>query len=268
MSDFARLVSGATAGLVANVVMHPLDTVKAQTQFANIDTRHSTIRTRVTTILRQDGLRGFYKGFGTVLLSTIPSTGLYFLSYGRLKTYFGTSPLGLGLAGLGAQCIAGLIFCPRDILKERMQTNVFNGNAWRLSKHIFETEGIGGFYRGYWATTVLWGPYAAIYFNIYEHLKMNFGNPGQNSIVSLSMFGVIAAGIAGVITNPIDVIKLNFQVLTKTDGSSNSAFKVATKLWRQHGINFFFRGSIARVLWIAPRTAISFAIFEKVMETW
>ena len=74
-------------------------------------------------VARSEGLAGFYRGFGAVLSGVVPATALYFGGYETGKRIV---PAGYGMAGdmlVGCytQAIAGIIFTPVDIIKERMQ---------------------------------------------------------------------------------------------------------------------------------------------------
>ena len=60
MSD---LISGFVAGMTQTVIGHPFDTTKVRLQ-----TSTSNLRNTVVSIFRNEGLRGFYKGYGPPLL--------------------------------------------------------------------------------------------------------------------------------------------------------------------------------------------------------
>ncbi|KAA6428932.1 MAG: mitochondrial carrier family [Trebouxia sp. A1-2] len=84
----------------------PADTIKAQQQVA-----------------KSEGLFGFYRGFGAVLSGVVPATALYFGGYESGKRLMPADYRILGdmLVGCYTQAIAGIIFTPVDIIKERMQ---------------------------------------------------------------------------------------------------------------------------------------------------
>lgn len=46
------------------------------------------------TIIKQDGLRGLYRGLGPTILGYLPTWAIYFAVYDGIKTRFGESPLG------------------------------------------------------------------------------------------------------------------------------------------------------------------------------
>ena len=73
-----------------------------------------------------EGVRGFYRGFGFVLAGDIPGNMAYFGGYelGKAVVPSDSGVLGSMATGAIAQLIAGVVFTPIDIIKERMQVQV------------------------------------------------------------------------------------------------------------------------------------------------
>ena len=59
-----RLFSGASAGVVANTITHPLDVVRARLTVQDLrgGTDYSGIYNCLVTIGKQEGVRGLFKG--------------------------------------------------------------------------------------------------------------------------------------------------------------------------------------------------------------
>ena len=78
-------------------------------------------------IAKSEGLPGFYRGFGAVLSGVAPASALYFGGYETGKRLVPASygVLGDMLVGCYTQAIAGVVFTPVDIIKERMQVRYF-----------------------------------------------------------------------------------------------------------------------------------------------
>lgn len=77
-------------------------------------------------ISRNEGIAGFYRGFGVILWGSVPGNVAYFGGYELGKALV---PTGWGVAGdmaVGAiaQIVAGAVYNPIDIIKERMQAQV------------------------------------------------------------------------------------------------------------------------------------------------
>ena len=128
----------------------PADTIKAQQQVQGVSAIHShsgstlaafqqvscrpcvDISSRTcmlcscatsVQVAKSEGLFGFYRGFGAVLSGVVPATALYFGGYesGKRLMPAGYGILGGMLVGCYTQAIAGIVFTPVDIIKERMQ---------------------------------------------------------------------------------------------------------------------------------------------------
>jgi len=101
---------------------------------------------------------------------------------------------------------------------------------------------------------------------VFKKITKKFTREKEFSVLSLLVCSMSAASISSFVTNPIDVVKLNFQVASKLDKNTNTAAKLALNLAKNHGIKIFFRGAGARIIWIAPRTAFSWTVYEKCLH--
>lgn len=84
--------AGAMGGFVSGVVTCPLDVIKTKLQaqggFVSNGNRHVLYRGFMDTgraIWREDGLRGFYKGLGPIVMGYIPTWSIYFMVYDKAK---------------------------------------------------------------------------------------------------------------------------------------------------------------------------------------
>lgn len=75
---------------------------------------------------------------------------------------------------------------------------------------------------------------------------------------------MVAAAIASAATTCIDVLKINLQLSDKIKSASG----LAVELIRTKGVRFLFQGAVARMLYLAPRTAISFAAYDASKHWW
>lgn len=89
ISAWVNGVSGALAGLLAKLITYPLDTVKKRLQTTRMDrpnylgraTYYSSFGNCFGTMLRDEGWRGFYRGFTPSLIKVVPSTSISFVLY-------------------------------------------------------------------------------------------------------------------------------------------------------------------------------------------
>jgi len=81
---------GASAGLVAQSICYPLDTVRRRMQLkGNI---YSSVPNAFATIFKTEGMGGFYKGLSSNALKVVPNNGLRFLAYTWLNQVMGVPP--------------------------------------------------------------------------------------------------------------------------------------------------------------------------------
>ena len=138
------------------------------------------------------------------------------------------------------------------------------------------------------------GPFSALYFSFYESFKgllvqndvksylkkvNQEGQEGQEAShksdigffksMACSMF---AGSAASLMTNPLDMGKLRLQVqrVGAAKGGDAKSFyyrhlaDAIYKIGRDEGIRSLFNGSLARIMYHVPMTAISMAILEQV----
>ena len=72
--------------------------------------------------------------------------------------------------------------------------------------------------------------------------------------------GALSGAIAAVLTTPADVIKT--RIMTLPAGQSFSFGQMVLEIAQKEGFAAFFKGALARSLWIAPVGAMNFAGYE------
>lgn len=294
--------------LVPCLFADPPDTVKSRLQVQGAN--GSTLKYRSTAdafakIFRSEGISGFYRGFGAILVTVVPANMCYFSGYELGKRL---APPDWGISAdiftaVVAQTIAGIAFCPIDIVKQRVQTaQVMNTSLtntsvaqhitpFRAACDVWNFQGLSGFYRGFWAMNALWMPWNLIYISMYESLKrriyrrkqcsekmLPIDGPNDHEVLQvppmtqalpLWAFPVCSstsAAIAAIITHPIDVVKTRLQVLSasRSSESSKSAFEVANELWKLEGAHGFTRGLLPRVATLSVGSSVSWFVYEMV----
>lgn len=260
-------------------------------------------------IFRTEGLHGLYRGFGITALGSAPAGCLYYTTYeysrNQLTDLFGREPswsylnnnFGIHfVSGMVAETVSCVLWVPIDVIKERMQIQkyrqqavpsgekqlVYYRNGVDAMRKIVRNEGILGFYRGYGATIMSFGPFSAFYFMFYEQFKgaaMKVLQAKREKDLNFTVFvgcSCAAGALASFITNPLDLVKLRLQVQRQSTASA-SPHQVAKngkqlgykhlldglmKVARYEGAAGMFQGVTARMAFHAPSTAIGMTIFE------
>jgi hypothetical protein len=290
------MISGLFAGSISKLITHPMDTIKARVQ---VETGgREKIVNCLKSVIAKEGIPGLYRGIGVSVFGSLPANVLYFGTYEFVKkkllflNYFKSSEfLKYFIGGLIAETVSCLIYVPVDIIKERRQvqsklkTYEYKSDVDAFIQ-IIKKEKIRGIYRAYWATIFSFGPMSAFYFMFYEYFKGFFvRNDAVTYIKKIkkedlgterlkinfleSLFcGILASGLAGFITTPLDLVKFRMQVQR---ADSNYEYKNAEyknmiqgliKIGYNEGIKGLFRGSCARVLNNTPNGALAMTILE------
>lgn len=279
------MLGSAVSGLVARVPCHGLDTLKARVQQNSSGTLFGTL----TALLRAEGVKGLYRGFGVAMVGSLPGSCLYFTTYEVVKGHlapFLPPVAGHLCAGLAAEAVSCVLFVPVDVVKERMQVQNLGGRVYYHSARdavrqiVGSGEGLAGLYRGYGATLASFGPFSALYFALYEWLKER-ARGGSTSITTSAAnttadplpLGVqmVVAGTAGagasLLTNPLDLIKLRLQVQRGGGESTHTHYKGLghglTLLVKEEGARGLFRGAGIRIIFHTATTAITVSCFEQ-----
>jgi hypothetical protein len=80
----SNILGSATAGLIGRSVCHPIDTAKSRLQsleYSNYKTTYSILR----DTFREEGLRGWFRGYGAVTFGGIPGVCIYLTVYEVLR---------------------------------------------------------------------------------------------------------------------------------------------------------------------------------------
>ncbi|KAJ6839763.1 S-adenosylmethionine mitochondrial carrier protein [Iris pallida] len=146
---------------------------------------------------------------------------------------------------------------------------------FQAGQSIWKQEGLKGLFAGYWPTIVRDVPFAGLMVTFYEALKdvTKYGKetflPDSDMQTNGSFEGLILGGLSGgfsaYLTTPLDVIKTRLQVQGSTiryDGWLD-AFQ---SIWKTEGLNGMFKGSVPRILWYVPASALTFMAVEFLRE--
>ncbi|KAJ8750486.1 hypothetical protein K2173_015631 [Erythroxylum novogranatense] len=193
-SKFFFLGAGLFSGLSA--ALYPVVVLKTRQQV--LSTPISCLNLSFS-IMKHEGVRGFYKGFGTSLMGTIPARALYMAALEITKSSVGTATVRLGFsdtiataiasaaAGLSSAMAAQLVWTPVDVVSQRLMVQGCNYNISNSSKHmnpslnscvytngidafrkILYADGPRGLYRGFGISIVTYAPSNAVWWASYS----------------------------------------------------------------------------------------------------
>lgn len=171
-------LSGAFAGVVSSPFTAPIEHIRIRLQVQSGKTEGPMALIR--NIVRQYGVRKIFHGYAATSLREIPGFFFYFLGYEfTVKTL---TPKGQTVNDLPmwkfftAGCVGGYamwaICYPIDVVKTKVQTGSLNPAKHQsiasITKELYKTAGIKGFYRGFIPCIVRALPVNAATFTSYE----------------------------------------------------------------------------------------------------
>lgn len=138
---------------------------------------------------------------------------------------------------------------------------------------VWQKEGPTAFYRSYTTQLTMNVPFQALHFMTYEYLQELFNPHRQYNPSSHMLSGGLAGAIAAAATTPLDVCKtlLNTQesLALSSSNQGQGAHRQISGLahafrtvYRLGGLQGFFKGVQARVIYQMPSTAISWSVYE------
>ncbi|GMN36064.1 hypothetical protein TIFTF001_005712 [Ficus carica] len=183
----AALFSGVSGAL------YPVVVLKTRQQVSSTPISCFTMS---VGIMRHEGFRGFYRGFGTSLMGTIPARALYMTALEVTKSNVGTVTLKLGYsdttamaianaaAGLSSAMAAQLVWTPIDVVSQRLMVqstchdSVKNNlpgvssykyrNGIDAFQKIAYSDGMRGLYRGFGISILTYAPSNAVWWASYS----------------------------------------------------------------------------------------------------
>ncbi|KAK9686851.1 hypothetical protein K7432_015001 [Basidiobolus ranarum] len=181
------------------------------------------------------------------------------------------------IAGAGAGCVTSILTCPLDVVKTRLQNQGhritepklghknYKGTAGTLTR-IWAEEGIRGLYRGLGPTIYGYLPTWAIYFSVYDHLKIvvaNKSNRSQDNVLVHIASAMGAGAASSILTNPLWVIKTRFMTQSeRTAYHYRNTFDAFATIWKHEGLRGFYKGLTPSLLGIV-HVAVQFPLYEK-----
>lgn len=176
------------------------------------------------------------------------------------------------VAGGFAGTVAGIITCPLEVVKTRLQSSIVSLPAAPKSRQLFlirfvrniiETEGTKALFKGLAPNLVGVAPSRALYFCAYtktkDYLNENFASSPDAMPVHAA--SAMAAGfLSSTVTNPIWFIKTRLQLDQSRDSGTN-AFSCAKSIYRESGLRGFYKGITASYFGISE-TILHFVTYE------
>ncbi|RQM24338.1 hypothetical protein B5M09_001661 [Aphanomyces astaci] len=125
---YKSMLSGAVAGMVTDSLLLPFDTVNLRIKVQMVPPpKYTGITHAWKTILREEGVAGFFGGLGTTLKMAPINTAIYYTAYEFAKTTIASmvpkehEPVAFFAAGAFSELCSSVSNVPTEVMKARMQ---------------------------------------------------------------------------------------------------------------------------------------------------
>lgn len=259
-----HLLSGASSGLAATLILQPFDLLKTQLQKddsfrSSISKRASVVRL-AKKIVTADGFPGLWRGSTASLIRNVPGIAMYMTGLSRVRFAMANSPYFAGIrtpsssensstlprlstagnliAGATTRVGVGFLLNPFSVLKARYESNMYTYPSFSTALASLVRAGPSELLRGFAASSLRDAPYAGIFVVFYESIKQELNrltppSSTANSAVVHSFSAAAAGAVSTMVTHPFDVIKTKIQVRTEEQyhgfvGTAQTILKVRT----------------------------------------
>ncbi|KAL4419421.1 hypothetical protein ABPG77_006348 [Micractinium sp. CCAP 211/92] len=284
--EISNAVAGGIAGAITATVVCPLDVLKTRLQVQGKAgaAMYKGVGGGLSKIMREEGMRGLYRGLTPTLVALLPNWAVYFTAYERLKTAIGSrvAPQWSSSAAVHMAAAAGagaatmLITNPLWVIKTRLQTQnmgirmgasgnpaLYRGTIDALVR-IAREEGVVGLYSGL-GPSLLGVMHVVIQFPLYESLKAHFAQRHPDGGDKLNMYELILASatskmVASTATYPHEVVRSRMHIAGT--GAFTGFARTCRQILAEDGIPGFYRGCVTNLLRTTPAAAVTFTSFE------
>ncbi|XP_030471810.1 nicotinamide adenine dinucleotide transporter 1, chloroplastic-like [Syzygium oleosum] len=277
--------AGAAAGSIAATFVCPLDVIKTRLQVHGVPTGHkgSIIITSLQNIIKQEGVKGLYRGLSPTILALLPNWAVYFTVYEKLKGLVHShddngNQVSTGaniIAAAGAGVATALTTNPLWVVKTRLQTQGMRPDVVPYAsvpsalRRIAREEGLRGLYSGI-LPSLVGISHVAIQFPAYEKIKCYIAKKDNTTVDQLSPGSVAIASsisklLASIMTYPHEVVRSRLQ--EQGHGAKVRYMGVidcVKKVFRKEGIPGFYRGCATNLLRTTPSAVITFTSYEMI----
>ncbi|PAA86916.1 hypothetical protein BOX15_Mlig010689g2, partial [Macrostomum lignano] len=285
-SDWVRVGLAGCSNLTAAVVTNPVDVVKIRLQIqgeaANrtSSARYAGFIRGLATVVRNEGLRGLYKGVVPSMMRDGGYGAIRVGLYEPVKRLFGeTDPANFSLwkkicSGAVTGVLGSAVATPTDLVKVRMQA--FESGAryrgtWHAFVSIYAEGGVPALYKGIGPTVARAAVVTATQVPSYDHFKHTMLSRGllKEGLPLHFLASMFAGLMCAITTSPLDVVKtrvMNQDTVGLRGAAYSNAFSCAAAAIRTEGLTGLYKGFVPNWMRIGPHTVITFMIFEQLRK--
>lgn len=289
------LVAGCVSGGTSRLFLSPLDVLKVRLQlqlepvaWASQSSKYKGLWHAASTILKEEGVRAFWKGLVPGELLYVVYGATQFSAYEVVKRrlqdslkYPNDTPQIWAVnfvSGWSAGAVATMAAQPFDTLRTRLigqgEPKVYPTFKQAVLQ-MYSENGVRTFYKGLPPALLATASQAGLQFCFYHGLISAWDTlvSRQSQLQSL-VCGSLAGITSKTLLLPLDLLKKRFEVQgfeearrhfgrTRKYQSLRHCF---LSVWREEGMLAFYKGSSASILKAAVSVSLSFTFYERTLK--
>ncbi|KAI1495274.1 calcium dependent mitochondrial carrier protein [Biscogniauxia mediterranea] len=195
INPYSKFVAGGVAGMVAQVCVYPLDTLKfrLQSEYVSGGARGNALLLETARkMFAEGGFRAAYRGVTMGLIGMFPYSAIDMGTFEFLKTTYvrykakangcheedaQPSTFATGLMGASSGAFGASVVYPLNVLRTRLQTQGTRMHParytgiWDVANKTVRNEGVRGLYKGLMPNLLKVAPALSITWMVYENTK-------------------------------------------------------------------------------------------------
>ena len=305
-----RLTAGVMSTVVVRTVLAPFERMKLEYQ---LNRSVLPFAQAARKVFAAEGIRGFWRGNAINLLRVCPYKAINFAAFDAYRGLaVSLSPGGphevnkvlLAFAGAAAGITSVSSCFPMDVVRTRLLVtggmDKYGGVRACISR-LYKKEGVGAFYRGFLPAIIAMTPNGAVYYTVYDRLKMKRlkqleaeaeeaaarggkrgeargrGSSSEDDREPIRveqgymmLFGALAGASAEFSTYPLEVVRRRMQLQggkgTMSQVMGRRALRRMTTtlsiIVRRHGFAGLYMGVVPSVAQVLPSAALGYYSYE------
>jgi len=213
-----------------------------------------------THLLRRTKFKTLYAGLVPAMAAVVPTAIVYMPTYefarSLLKQAACQKEFVAPLAGVATGIVCASVRVPASVLKSRVQLGLAP-SALAAFRSAIKAGGVRELYAGFAATVVLDVLTAVVQFTALDL--------GRRYIANNAALGFVAAALATILSEPVDVVRT--RIMSRIKGNKDSRFNYTSlydglsQAFKHEGIAALYRGLLPRLLLKSLGGAIWFSTY-------
>ncbi|KRT83660.1 mitochondrial carrier protein [Oryctes borbonicus] len=184
------VMAGGTARVISASIVSPLELIRTKMQSTRLS--YFEIGEALKILVKQDGIKGLWKGVFATLLRDVPFSAIYWTCYEFIKSQtIGGPNFGYSfLAGFISGSVAAMVTVPFDVVKTHQQIELGekvllgapkqSKTTWEIIRYLYQQYGYRGLLTGLTPRLIKVAPACAIMIATFEHSKYAFYSSTEN----------------------------------------------------------------------------------------